>query len=204
MHPVKNTAYDLRTILTQLSLQDSPHLGIYVEGERAPIQDSHFTPEQLLAVPGWAELRFTYLHTTDEWIPIFRILDADKHKVLQLVDYEQTISSSGEYESHDEYWVVPKAFPREQYYAEKRRQLLALTASTDAAIEEINNSIPIMVVDDVHVGDSKWQVEFNNGTSVVIRDNFNTTPPTYDRVSGEFAANQIAAIEKWSALKVNP
>lgn len=118
MQPVRSQVYTLHTILTQLSLQDSPILEIWVGEEKTAIQDSHVCAVELLAVPGWSELRFTYLRTTDEWIPIFRIASEDEAAVLELVTVENEINYKGEREP-DQYWVVPKAFPREQDYADR-------------------------------------------------------------------------------------
>lgn len=198
MHPVKNNVYSLHTIVNVMELEDCPSLNIIINGVSASIQNAHFTWGQLLEVQGWSELKFTFIRTTHEWVPIFNIIPADNDKVLELVSHELVLDSNS-LPVEGQYWVVPKAFPREQYYAKVRRELYDAINESNAG----RSSGPISVVDDVHVGDNKWRIEFNDGSEVVIRDNFNTTPPTYDRVNGVFAANQIAAIEKWSALKVN-
>lgn len=135
IYPRPQQEYSLRTILTTLELQDSPHLGFYlkppVRGPKDPhresdertwgearqvIQTSHLTDEELLSVPGMADSVWVYMYTTREWIPIFRLVAGQD--IHQLVDMEP---SRDKYASSDEprcWWVTPKGFPRQQYYDE--------------------------------------------------------------------------------------
>jgi hypothetical protein len=111
--PRTGQVFDLRTVLNDLPLRDSACLTLMIEAQdgsgkvRNTIQDSHFLPEELLAIPGWAESQWTFQRETHEWIPVFRAVD-DK-AVLKLLDVEPS-------KDHHLYsWLTPKGLPREQY-----------------------------------------------------------------------------------------
>ena len=71
MRPQPNAVYTTAQILQLLELSDTPHLRFYCAeyDEIAVVQTGHVTYEQLLAVPGFADLKWTYQYTTREDIP---------------------------------------------------------------------------------------------------------------------------------------
>lgn len=79
-YPSQRQDYTLREILTELTLRDSPWLGIPAPTPSvgsvtmacsAPVQGHYdFSSPEFLEKYG--ELKFTYIRETDEWIPIFR------------------------------------------------------------------------------------------------------------------------------------
>lgn len=115
MKPIKKGVYSLRQIFKELQLDDSPSLGLTFNGLACCIQTSHYLNEDLLRVDGWANISFTYLYTTHEWIPAFSVFEDDRHKLLSLLDIEPMRDSDGDV-IENELWVTPKAFPRQQYY----------------------------------------------------------------------------------------
>lgn len=141
MNPVRNFVYTARQILIELELRDSPSFQFWrhspfqmlndgKDAERLALmmvlgfdpdvdcvlQHSHVTDEQLLSVPGFADSRWRYIRTTDEWIPLFRLADHKRDDVSQWFDLEHYI---GDYGQLDNAWsVTPKGFPREQFYAD--------------------------------------------------------------------------------------
>lgn len=144
MYPVRNTVYTARQVLTVLTLKDSAffkfrrhspfqRVGDGKDADRLQLmealsfgvdvdcvlQNSHVTDKELLSVPGFAESRWEYLFTTDEWIPIFRLAsDQPRDEVERWFDLEHEI---GEYGQLINSWsVTPKGFPREQYYLDSR------------------------------------------------------------------------------------
>lgn len=107
--PQRNQIYSTREIYTALKLDDAPFLRVNIKDRSAPVQTDHCTTEQLLAVPGFADLRWRYLYTTREWIPIFSAVDDSA--VLACID---VTASTDEYESNPGWWVTPKTLPRQQ------------------------------------------------------------------------------------------
>lgn len=104
--PRQNQTYTLAEIEQFLQLKDSPCLMILVDGRYAPIQDSHYTADDRLATEGWKETEWTYKYTTSEWIPVFYSANDSVRDLLDIVKME------AQYDGDDEYWIVPKAFPR--------------------------------------------------------------------------------------------
>lgn len=109
--PKPGSVYTAKQILLVLELKDSPHLYFSHENRRSVLQNSHLTNEELLSVPGFAETQWTYLRTTDEWIPVFTAVDDDA--VRECVDAEPWIDP---YDRDPGFWVTPKGFPRPQHY----------------------------------------------------------------------------------------
>ncbi len=111
MRPQPNAVYTTAQILQLLELSDTPHLRFYCAeyDEIAVVQTGHVTYEQLLAVPGFADLKWTYQYTTREDIPLFFAVDASE--VLKCVDVAPPSPAA----YYEEPWVTPKGLPREQY-----------------------------------------------------------------------------------------
>lgn len=110
MYPRPNQVFTTEQAF-KLDLTDVPFLRFYCAeyDTTAVVQTSHVTDEQLLAVPGFADLKWTYQYTTREDIPLFLAVDASE--VLKCVDVAPP--ASGSYS--EEPWVTPKGRPREQY-----------------------------------------------------------------------------------------
>ena len=84
--PVRGAIYTMKQIDTELALRDSPFLYFFdTDGEKQVIQTSH-SFEDLSNFAEWSELRFTYNRETDEWIPLFSVVDEDNDKLLELLD----------------------------------------------------------------------------------------------------------------------
>lgn len=115
--PVRGQKYTLAEIVNDLQLDDMPSLIVKLD-EDAVLQDSHFLLSELLLEEGWAELKYQYVKTTHEWIPIFWLVPEDKEKFLSLCDVNTTIYTDWD-QAEDGYWITPKAFPRKQYYEEE-------------------------------------------------------------------------------------
>lgn len=82
MQPVVGHVYTTKQIDNDLKLRDGAHLGFYnMQGEKDVVQDSHLAVN-ISTLPGWADLRWTYLRETHEWIPIFQIIAEDNDKLL--------------------------------------------------------------------------------------------------------------------------
>lgn len=120
--PQRDQVYTLHQIFTTLFLRDSPHLGLTVllDGVEVTsvIQESHCDSSELLAVPGLAESRWTYLRTTEEWIPLFRHAGT-VDDAMKFVDVERENASAYDIAKHGpskEAWVTPKGLPCKQYY----------------------------------------------------------------------------------------
>lgn len=108
--PVPGVIYTTEQ-LAKLHLLDSPCLRVMdASFMLQTVQDAHFTDEQLLAVPGFAELGWRYLYTTHEWIPIF--VAVDPKLAWACLDSEPDRSP---YCDEGTLWVTPKGLPREQY-----------------------------------------------------------------------------------------
>lgn len=78
-YPSQRQTYTLREILKELSLRDTPWLGIPAPTHsvggvamacEAPVQGDGWGSDEFLEKFG--DLKFTYIRETDEWIPIFR------------------------------------------------------------------------------------------------------------------------------------
>ena len=91
--PVKGQVYTTHQIDNELELRDSPHFGFYNDaGEKDVVQDSHLAVD-ISTLPGWADLRWTFVRETHEWIPIFQIFneeDSAKLKMLLRLDSESS------------------------------------------------------------------------------------------------------------------
>lgn len=120
MRPQPNAVYTTAQILQLLELSDTPHLRFYCAeyDEIAVVQTGHVTYEQLLAVPGFAELRWSYQFTTREWVPLFQAESPEL--VLKCVDVEAP--TPGSY--FEEPWVTPKGHPREQFVYDPNSPLI--------------------------------------------------------------------------------
>jgi len=118
-NPIRNAVYTLREIYTELNFKDTPNLSFVHSDERGTfepaIQDSHLTEEQLLSVEGFADTRWKYLMTTNEWIPIFVWAKDNERTITDFIDIAEEIDP---YDSKNKngFWCTPKGFPREQYY----------------------------------------------------------------------------------------
>jgi hypothetical protein len=100
MHPIKGTVYTLFEIETHLTLDDMAHLMFDgPNGRELVVQNSHLTKGQLLSVPGFSGTRWRYLHTTREWIPIFKYVGVQP--ITNFLDIDGD-------------WATPKGFPRKK------------------------------------------------------------------------------------------
>lgn len=115
IYPRRGQTYDLKTILTELDLRDSPFLQVKINGEMSVIQTSHIMHEELLKIPEFANSKWGFVRETHEWIPLFLYSDRDV-PIETLVDIEEEIDPYRRWDDPVGYWVTPKAFPREQYY----------------------------------------------------------------------------------------
>lgn len=109
-YPKRNVEYTMREVYA-LDLDDTPHFGFYYQDHKTVIQNSHLTQEEFLSVPGLAKTKWTYVRTTNEWIPVF--LAVDNRAVIACVDieaYQDPVCDTDD----DQYWVTPKGFPRPQ------------------------------------------------------------------------------------------
>jgi hypothetical protein len=103
MKPIRGNVYTTLQIYQDLDLLDNPFLRFMIDGSIAVIQDSHVATETLLSsVPKLAELKWQYVRTTHEWIPLFRAVD--DAAVLETVDVAK--------DRDGDFWVTPKGFPR--------------------------------------------------------------------------------------------
>lgn len=83
-HPVRGSVYTLKEIEKDLYLRDSPFLFFDAEGRKV-IQTSHGSGD-LSDYEEWADIRFTFIRETHEWIPLFNVVAEDNEKLLQLLD----------------------------------------------------------------------------------------------------------------------
>lgn len=109
--PTRGGIYTADQIMNVLELRDAPHMYFTHEGRRSVVQNSHLTDAELLSVPGFADTKWTYLRTTDEWIPVFSAISDSA--IRECVDIEPWIDP---YSDDAGFWVTPKGFPRQQYY----------------------------------------------------------------------------------------
>lgn len=112
--PEKGAVYTTRQILADLALADTPHFNLNTRFGPSSVQTSHMSEEQQLE---WANgaakgILWQYIRTTHEWCPIFRMIGTTD--ASQFCDVEEAIGFDGRVEEGA--WVVPKGFPREQYY----------------------------------------------------------------------------------------
>lgn len=112
-YPRLNQVYTTAQI-DELDLDDSPALIIVHEGRKGAIQDAHISIS-LGKIPGLADLKWRYSRTTNEWIPIFHLVDGQEEAmlaVLDLVPYKNP--SEFAYARDDGWWITPKAYPHTQ------------------------------------------------------------------------------------------
>jgi hypothetical protein len=122
MIPTRNAVYTVAEIYKNLSLQDAPFLCVDVDvrkyfpasqarllescNRQIPLQTTQVRKEELLALAGFADLKFKYLYTTNEWIPIFSAVDSEE--VLKYVRVALEYQEVGLY-------LILKDFPHERY-----------------------------------------------------------------------------------------
>jgi hypothetical protein len=112
-YPYLNNVYSTAEIML-LDLDDSPALTVFHENRKGAIQDAH-VDVCLGKIPGLADLKWRYITTTREWIPIFHLVDGQEEAmlaVLDLVPYKNP--SEFAYARDDGWWITPKAYPRTQ------------------------------------------------------------------------------------------
>lgn len=112
--PRQGAVYSLQQVINVLALDDTPSLRFKHKGKSCVIQTSHCGVLELLTIDGFAKSGWKYMFTTNEWIPIFEFVDADIEK---FVDIEPEYDYDGSHSA--DFWVTPKGFPREQFYAPK-------------------------------------------------------------------------------------
>lgn len=112
---VRGNVYTSEQIYKELKLLDCPFLYFHVkDGEQySVIQTSHVMDDDLLAIPGFKDLRWIYIRTTLEWIPVFHAVNDEE--VQKLIDYEKAVDPHKEQKDWG-YWVTPKGHPRQQQY----------------------------------------------------------------------------------------
>jgi hypothetical protein len=102
LSPVSGKVYTLKQIDTELALRDSPFLYFFnSDGEKKVVQTSH-SNEDLSNFAEWSELRFKYLRETEEWIPLFFVVEDDNAKILEL------LASGEDVDGETLYW--PRVF----------------------------------------------------------------------------------------------
>lgn len=111
--PKQGAIYTAKQILQVLDLLDTPFFRFRYNNEIQVIQSTHCGEGALLEVPGFAESRWRYERTTDEWIPLF-MLDEDQD-ITEWVDMEPNTSPF--VDNNRVMFVTPKGFPEEQYYS---------------------------------------------------------------------------------------
>ncbi len=89
--PKTNAVYSTLQVETELKLLDSPFLRVQYKGNYYPIQTSHLIPEDsYLKNAEIAALKWKYIKTTAECIPLFNAVDSEevlKHCIIQEVPY---------------------------------------------------------------------------------------------------------------------
>jgi hypothetical protein len=110
--PVSNRVYTTLEVY-ELDLPDSPNLLFYVKDgsyDKSVVQTSHITDEELLANADFGNLRWYYLRTTSEWIPVF-LLCSPTTELDKVVRVEPSLSP------YDEGWLFayPEYAHRAQY-----------------------------------------------------------------------------------------
>jgi hypothetical protein len=108
LKPIRYNIYTTSQVFT-LDLQDGPCL-LYQndsDGTSGAIQDSHIADEWWNN-PGISDLKWKYIRTTEEWIPIFHLVDGQEAAFLACMDIVP-------YEGDGiGLWIVPKGYPRKQ------------------------------------------------------------------------------------------
>lgn len=103
--------------LDSLDLRDMPSLCLVIDGEFQVIQTSHLTQaEHIESNPLWAETKWEFILETSEWIPIFHYR-GDISILDELLDVEPLIDPHMKPDQGYGLYVVPKGYPREQYYS---------------------------------------------------------------------------------------
>lgn len=111
--PKQAAIYTAKQILEELDLMDTPFFRFHYNNEIQVIQSTHCGDAALLEVPGFAESRWRYEYTTDEWIPLF-MLDKDQD-ITAWVDMEP--DNNPYVDNNRIMYVTPKGFPDQQYYS---------------------------------------------------------------------------------------
>lgn len=114
IYPKQGTTYTFKQIVEQLDLRDSACLLFKENGMEQNIQDSHVNEHEVLALPHWAESRWTYRYETEEWIPVFDFASDNTISIDDLIDKEPQIDPYAE--KPGVLWCVPKTKTREQYH----------------------------------------------------------------------------------------
>lgn len=126
IRPVRSNVYSTSTIMTDLSLKDQPFLQFDIPGLSGShvIQSAECSEEDLAGAPGFSDLEWTYVLTTDEWIPVFRF-NGEFTELRKHLHIEPQLYSGGRYsDNEDDTWVVPAWVRRRpQFYAIHRGSL---------------------------------------------------------------------------------
>lgn len=109
IQPVRQTQYTVEEIEKYLNLKDTPFLRFMHHGLITNIQTGHL-PVPLYEIPGWKDLSFRYIRTTDEWIPLFNFVGEDA-QILALLDIEE---GKQIFDNEFYYWATPKGYPDPQ------------------------------------------------------------------------------------------
>lgn len=119
--PYKGQVYTVREIQS-LDLRDNAFLRFKTPeaygGHYVPMQDDGIT-EELLTVIG--ELRFEYIRTTSEWIPLFNCVSSPE-EVAAAIDFELSLNPYGDGLGC---WVTAKGHYVEQDYTWQGDGLIA-------------------------------------------------------------------------------
>ena len=101
--PKRGDVVDFKFI-AEASLPDSPCLML---SRDKVVQESHIGDlTELLSEEAWANSKWKYRYTTDEWIPVFDLVDGDIHAMVDIARSKN---------DPNKFWVTPKTFPREEY-----------------------------------------------------------------------------------------
>lgn len=115
-YPKRYEVYTLAQ-LDSFDLRDMPTLRLMIDNELQAIQTSHLTmADHIKSNPLWAETLWEFIIETTEWIPIFNYR-GDTSILDELVDVEPWIDPHQMPNQGRELYVVPKGYPREQYYS---------------------------------------------------------------------------------------
>lgn len=107
MRPQRNQVYTFEE-LTQLEHQDSPSLCFFTpDRHQTVIQNDHMTDEEMLSIPNFKDSKWTYIRTSNEWIPIYYFYHDDDHPITEFVD---TVETGDDLQPR---WSTFKLFPRE-------------------------------------------------------------------------------------------
>lgn len=114
IHPKSGTTYTFKQIVEVLYLRDSACLTFRENDMDQNIQDSHLSQEAMLALPHWADSRWTFRRETEEWVPVFTFSNDNAEFLDDLIDKEPEIDPHAE--RPGVLWCVPKGQAREQYH----------------------------------------------------------------------------------------